>query len=136
MFAAIVLRTMPIDSHELLEEREMRRAEALEAGQLDDRLDLALEDDRQDDDVVRRRLAQAARDRDVFLRWIHQQDALLLERALADEALAELELVRDGLALDERVARQELQERVLPARVERVEDRLLRADDRRELATG
>ena len=74
-------------SRQLIEEDLMDRAEGVERRQLDDRLDLALEQDRQHDDVERRRLAEAGADVDVVVRRVGQQDALLLERALADQAL-------------------------------------------------
>ena len=44
---------------QLIEERGLQVGEAAERGQLDDRLDLALEQHRQHDHVVRRRLEQA-----------------------------------------------------------------------------
>ena len=47
------------DLGELVEEGQVDLAEAVERGQLDHRLDLALEQHRQDDDVERRRLAEA-----------------------------------------------------------------------------
>ena len=46
---------------ELIEERLVRRAEPLERRELEDGLHLAFEEDGQDDDVERRRLAEAAR---------------------------------------------------------------------------
>ena len=61
MLASIVLSTMPIDLGELVEERLVRRAEALERRQLEHGLHLAFEDDRQHDDVQRRGVAQARR---------------------------------------------------------------------------
>ena len=84
---------------ELVEQGEVDVLEAVERGQLDDRLDLALEDDRQDDDVQRGRLAQAGADPDVVARDVGDQDPLLLEGALADQALADAELVAQALAL-------------------------------------
>ena len=84
---------------ELIEEREVDLAEPLERRELDDGLDLALEQDRQHDDVHRRRLAEARGDLDVIGRHVREQDALLLERRLADQALARLEPVREVLAL-------------------------------------
>ena len=77
---------------QLVEEGLVRRIEALERGQLEHALDLALEDDRQHDDVLRRRVAQAGGDADVVGRHVGEQDLLLLQGALADQPLAELEL--------------------------------------------
>ena len=66
----------------------------VERGQLDDRLDLALEEHRQHDDVQRRRLAQAGADPDVVAAARREhEDPLLLEGALADQALADAERV-------------------------------------------
>ena len=55
MLASMVLSTMPMRFGQLVEERLVRRVEALERGQLEDALDLAFEDDRQHEDVLRRR---------------------------------------------------------------------------------
>src|SRR6185295_17977761 len=93
---------------ELVEEGLVGRAEPLERGELDDGLDLPLEEDGHDDDVERGRLPEAARDRDVIPGRVEEEDLLLLERALADEPLAQLELVIDVLPLFVRVAREEL----------------------------
>ena len=79
---------------ELVEERQVGLAERLEAGQLDHRLHLLLEQHRQHDDVPRRRLAEAGADldplvrHDVIVGHVGEQDALLLERDLPDQALA------------------------------------------------
>ncbi len=59
MFAAMVLSTMPIDSISWSRKRLVGLVELAERGQLDHRLHLALEQGRQDDDVGRRRLAEA-----------------------------------------------------------------------------
>ena len=53
---------------ELVQERQVGLAEAVERGQLDDRQHLALEEDRQHHDVARRRFAQAGADLDVVVR--------------------------------------------------------------------
>ena len=87
----------------------MRLAERLERRELDHRHHLSLEQRRQHEDVVRRRFAEARADADVVLGRLGEQDRRLLERGLADEPLAELEAVRDGLALLVRVARDEPQ---------------------------
>ena len=67
---------------ELVEEGLVGLREAAERGELDHRLDLLLEQHRQDDDVERRRLAERRADADVVARHMGQEDALLLERAL------------------------------------------------------
>ena len=81
---------------QLVEEGLVRGVEALERRQLEHAFDLAFEDDRQHDDVLRRRVAQAGRDPDVVGRNVREQDLLLLERALADQAFAEPELAAHG----------------------------------------
>ena len=93
---------------ELIEERQVDLAEAVERGQLDDRLDLAFEQHRQHDDVQRLGFAEAGADLHVVAGHVGEQDALLLERALADQPLAGLEPVREVLALRVRVAREQL----------------------------
>ena len=64
---------------QLVEERLVRRVEALERRQLQHALDLALEDDRQDDDVLRGGVAEAGRDADVVRRHVGEQDLLLFQ---------------------------------------------------------
>ena len=71
---------------QLIEEREVDVVEALERREFDDGLHIAFEQDRQDDDVVWRGFAQAGVDLDVIAGDVRDEDALLLERALADEA--------------------------------------------------
>ena len=56
-----------------------------------------LEEDRQDDDVARRRLAEARRDLDVVVGHVLEQDRLLLERRLSNEPLARREPIADVL---------------------------------------
>ncbi len=120
---------------ELIEQRLMRRAEGGERGQLDDRAHGALEQDRQDDDVQRWRLAQARVDPDVIRRHIGQQDALLFQRTLPDEALAEAEMVGQVLALLVAVAGLELQDGLAAVAEigQGVEHSVLRRDERCEL---
>ena len=79
---------------ELIEERLVDLAERQEARELDHRLHLALEQDGQDDDVARRRFAEAGRDLDVVVRNVLQQNRLLLERRLSDESFAGREAIR------------------------------------------
>ena len=98
---------------QLIEERLVRRAEALERRELEHALDLAFEDDRQHEDVLRRRRAEPGEDRDVVERHVRQQDLLLLDRALADEALAQLELAADRALALRAVAREQRQPRPL-----------------------
>ena len=75
---------------QLVEEGEVGLVVAVERGEFDDRLDLALEEHGQHHDVARLALAQARADRDVVVRHVGEQDALLLERTLPDEAFAKL----------------------------------------------
>ena len=78
---------------ELIEQRVMGIVETFQRGQFQHAFDLSFEDDRQDQDVVRRRFAKSGRDLDVILRNLGQRDFLLLQRALADQSFAEIELV-------------------------------------------
>src|SRR5438128_9516615 len=106
--------------------------EAVERGELDDRLDLTLEQHRQHDDVERLGLAESRGNLDVVARHVVEHDRLTLERALADEALAGLEAVRKVLALRVRVAREQLEIRYAVAFVE-IEHAVLRLHDGGEL---
>ena len=99
LLAMIVDRTTPIVSRQLVEEAQVDLAERVERGELDHGQHLLLEQDRQDHDVDRERLAEAGRDLHVVRRRVGDEDALHLERRLAGQALAELELVGEVLAL-------------------------------------
>ena len=76
--------------HQLIEEREVIRVEAAERGELDDRLHVALEEGQAGRRPSAGRLAHAGGDVDEVVRDVDDEDALLLEGALADEALADL----------------------------------------------
>ena len=84
---------------ELVEERLLDLGERRERGQLDHRHHGLLEEDREDDDARRGRLAETGRDLDVVLGRLRDHDRLPLECGLADQRLADLEAVRDRLAL-------------------------------------
>ena len=90
---------------QLLEERPVDVAEWAQGRELDDGKYLVLEQHRDDDDVYRRRFAESARDLDVIVRRLRDQDRLLLQRSLTDESFTQLEMVRDGLAVLVSVAR-------------------------------
>ena len=111
----------------------MDRAEGVERRQLDYGLDLALEQNRQHDDVQRRRLAQAGADVDVVVRHVRQQDALFLERALTDQALADPESIRDALAFAIGVGVGELEDRSAVLGIHQEERAVMRGDQRRQL---
>src|SRR4029079_2633918 len=74
---------------ELVEEGFVRRAEALERGELEHALDLALENNRDHQNVLRRRAPEAGENGDVVARHIGQQDLLFFDRALADQSFTE-----------------------------------------------
>ena len=72
---------------ELVEKRVVSRVEVIERGQLEDALDLPFEQDGQDHDVLRRRVAQARDHLEVIVRHAIELDLAPVHRALADEAL-------------------------------------------------
>ena len=84
--------------------------EPAERSQFDHRLHLSFKQHRQHDDVQRRRFAETRVDADVVGRDLREQDALLLERALPDQALAIVERLAEVLPLLVRVARDQLEE--------------------------
>ena len=63
--------------------------------------------------LQRLRLAEAGVDLDVVVGHVGEQDALLLERRLADQPLADAELLVEVLALAVGVGRGELQARLV-----------------------
>ena len=95
---------------ELFQERQVGRREGAQRGQLDHGLGLALEQRREHDDVARLGLAQAGMDLRVVGRHIGEQNALLLDRALADQPFAQRDAL--GLVAPLRVAGQQAQGRL------------------------
>ena len=82
--------------------------------------------------VEGRSLTQTRADADI-VRWnFGDQDSFLLERALADQSLAELELVGHALAFFVRVAGEQLQHQLVLDRFRQIEDALLCLDERRQ----
>ena len=94
--------------HQLIQKGLVRRAELFKGRQFHDRLDLAFEEHRQHDDVGGLRLAQAGGDLNVILRRVGDQDALLFQRRLPDQAFAKRKLVADVLAIPESITGQQL----------------------------
>ena len=80
----------------------------LKGGQLDDGANVALEEDRQHDDVERCGLPQPGVDPHVVARDVGQEDALLLQRALTDETITDHDLL--GLVRRIRIAGETLQQ--------------------------
>ena len=79
--------------HQLVEEALVGLVELAERGQLDHRLDLVLEQGRQDVDVRRRGMAEARADADEVGRHILEEDRPAVRRGLPDEAFAQVELL-------------------------------------------
>ena len=90
--AAIVFEHDADRFHQLVEEGLVGLVELAERGELDDRLDLVLEQSRQDVDVGRRRMAEARADPEEVGRHVFEQDRPLVGGGLADQALAQPEL--------------------------------------------
>src|SRR4030095_17181831 len=67
----------------------MRRRELAQGRELDDRFGLGLEQNRQYDQISRRRLTETRADADVIARNVREQNAAFLESALTDEPGAE-----------------------------------------------
>ena len=119
---------------QLVQERLVDAAEREEARQLDHRLHLTLEQDRQHDDVARRGLAEARRDLDIVVGHVREQDGLLFERRLPHQSLADHETVRDVLPRPIRVARDETEVRRPAFGVHDEEGAVVRGDQRGQLA--
>src|SRR5579885_2824418 len=118
---------------QLIEEGQVDFSEVTERGKLQDGPRLAFEQDREDDDTDRRRLAQARADFDVVLWNIGHQDAPFLQAALSDQPLSHAELRRDA-AVGVRSVRGNQLEVLGPVAVfGDIEAAELRADARRQL---
>ena len=87
---------------ELLEEGQVRGIEIVQRRQRDHGLDLVLEDDREDQEAARHRVEQHRADADGIGGNIGHVNAPLLDRALPDEAFAEVEARRDSRRGDRR----------------------------------
>ena len=109
----------------------MRRAERIEAGELDDGFDLALEGDGKHDDVRWRGHARARHDLEIFTRRVLHENVALLVRALPDEPLTQTECERFASRRD-RVAREEIEQWFVFLGFVEIEDARLRVDERRE----
>ena len=99
---------------QLVEERLVRRAEAVERRELEHALHLALEHDRHHEDALRRRGAEAREDR-AGSRPARSTagSSRFVDRALADQALAELEPRAEHALALAAVAREQRQLRLL-----------------------
>ena len=71
------------------EKGEMRRRELAQGRELDDGLGLRLEQNRQHDQITRRRSTETRADADVIARDVREQNAAFLESALTDKPDAE-----------------------------------------------
>ena len=80
---------------QLVEQRKVRGVEALERRKLEHALDLAFEDERQDEHAAGRCFAEAGGNADVVGRQVVEDDLAFFKRALADDALAEADLRAD-----------------------------------------
>ena len=118
---------------ELFEERQVRRGERLQRRQLDDGLRFAFEQHREHDDVLGTGGAEAGVDARVVGGDLGEQDALLFQRALTDEALADFDPLR--LIVANRVAGEQRQLRRAVGHLAQhlIHGALLRVDQRREL---
>ena len=81
---------------QLLQEGGLQRGEGADGGELDHGLDLALEQDRQHDDVVRRDLEQGGADRDGARRHLGDQHTPPVGGTLADQSFPEAQGWADG----------------------------------------
>ena len=81
---------------ELIEEGVVRRVELVERGQLEDALHLALEQDRQDDQMLRRGFAEARDDLQVVGGHAIELDLAPVHRALADEPFAQAQRLAEA----------------------------------------
>ena len=94
---------MPIEAVSCSRKAVCSSVKWLERRQLDHRLDLALEQDRQHDDALGRGLEQARADRMERRRHVGDQDLAAVGGALADQALADpdrLGMARAAVGID------------------------------------
>src|SRR5438445_2752699 len=119
---------------ELVEEVEIGGAEWLHRGQFDHRLDAALEQDRQDDDGGRRRLAQPRANRQVPGGDGGQHDPPAVAGALSDQPFAPAEALVGTVAVGDRIPGGDPQRRLLAlVSLDDVEGPVMGGDERRHL---
>ena len=118
---------------QLFEERHLQGGERGHRGELDDGLDLALEQDRQHDDVLRHDLEQRRADRHGVRRHRGDQHAALVDRALPDQAFADLNPRRMAVRAVVGERGEEPQGRRLVG-LDLIDHAELRVDQRRQLA--
>ena len=110
----------------------MNIVETLKRGQLDDGFHLAFEQDRQHDDIHRSRFPERGSDLNVFPGHFRQQDPLLFERSLPNQALTSADSRNDVLSGIEGVAGQQPEIGLTFGGVIYIEDPVLDACQRRE----
>ena len=123
---------------ELIQEHLVGLTERTERGQLHHALDLPLEQNRQDNDIMRLGLAQTRRDAEIMFGHIGKQDFLAFDGTLTDQAFAQL--VNVIMIIREGISGQQSQagffahggRRLLLCRVNDIENRLLGRDHRRQ----
>ena len=108
----------------------MSVAEGLKCRELDHGFHFALEQYWQHDDVIGFGFAQARTNVHIIRRDIGDQDALLFERALAHQAFARVEFIRQILALVVGIAAQQFHDRLAIIAGVHVKDALLGFDQR------
>src|SRR5690348_4064955 len=108
-------------------------AERLKGSELDHRPYLILEQDRQNDNIQWRCLAQTRADGDVVRRYPGNQNGLLLKRTLAYQRFTQLESVGNALALAIGVGIGELQNAILALAFHQEKGAVMAADQRGEL---
>ncbi len=119
---------------QLIKERVVSCAEAIERGEFHHALDLPFEHDREHQDIHGAGLAETGTDGHVIFGRIGDENLLLLHGALPDQTFAELEGGASAFAIAVGVAGQQLEVGLafLLGAVDGVEDALLGGDDRRQ----
>ncbi len=118
---------------ELVKENLMDFAERMEGRQFDHGPDVSFKENGQDDYVERRSFTQARAYLNVIGRDLGEQDALFLQRALADQSLAQPEAVGHALALAIGVGGGQFQHRGSAIAVHEKKGPVMRRNQRRQL---
>src|SRR5262249_17945339 len=117
---------------QLIQQRLVGGTEPLEGGQFQDRLDLSFEQNRQHNNVYRRRRAQARGDPHVFRRHIRKQDLLSFQSTLPDKSLSQFQTLADVAWMLVGVTGQQLEVRCVGGTFVCIKDRVLGRDDGRQ----
>src|SRR5215469_1325664 len=118
---------------QLLQKRQVRTGKLVQRSDFNDRFDLILKKNRENDYASRHGLEQSRADRNRRFGHIGDQDALLFGRALTDQSLADVNALRQiAVRSGVRIIGQQVESRSFAFRIHPVDDAAMTVHKRRE----